>query len=375
MNAPVGQPMAGCAVLITADRRSGELGAALSRRGAVPHFAPALSMVPNHDDAQLVADTRAVIANPPDVVVATTGIGFRGWMDAADAVGLATELHEVLSRARIVARGPKARGAVQQVGLQTDWVAESETSAEVAEYLLDEGVDGLGVAIQHHGAGSDGLDQMFRDAGARVQSLVVYRWGPPPDPQALAASVRGTADGDMDAFVFTSAPGAAAWLEVARDEGALDAIRARTLAGSLLAVAVGPITAKPLLDVGIEPLVPDRGRLGSLVRVMIAHYTAQGERALRTVAGDLQVRATTVVLDEQVMPLGRGGVEVMRVLVAANGGVVPRSEVLRALPGASQDPHAADVAIARLRDAMGDRALIKTVVKRGYRLELAPAEV
>lgn len=366
--------MAGCAVLITADRRSGELGAALSRRGAVPHFAPALSMVPNHDDAQLVADTRAVIAHPPDVVVATTGIGFRGWMEAADAVGLAGELHGVLSRARIVARGPKARGAVQQVGLQTDWVAESETSAEVAEYLLDEGVDGLGVAIQHHGAGSDGLDQMFRDAGARVQSLVVYRWGPPPDPEALAASVRATADGEMDAFVFTSAPGAAAWLDVARAEGALEAIRERTVGGSLLAVAVGPITAKPLLDVGIEPLVPDRGRLGSLVRVMIAHYTAQGERALATVAGALQVRATTVVLDEQVMPLGRGGVEVMRVLAAANGGVVPRSAVLRALPGASEDPHAADVAIARLRDAMGDRTLIRTVVKRGYRLELAPAQ-
>ena len=32
-------------------------------------------------------------------------------------------------------------------------------------------------------------------------------------------------------------------------------------------------------------------------------------------------------------------------------------------------PHAAEVAIARLRDATGSRALIRTVVKRGYRLD------
>ena len=33
--------------------------------------------------------------------------------------------------------------------------------------------------------------------------------------------------------------------------------------------------------------------------------------------------------------------------------------VLAALPGSSQDPHAAEVAIARLRDATGSRELIR----------------
>ena len=39
--------------------------------------------------------------------------------------------------------------------------------------------------------------------------------------------------------------------------------------------------------------------------------------------------------------------------------------------GESRDPHASQVAIARLREATGSRALVRTVVKRGYRLELA----
>ena len=44
--------------------------------------------------------------------------------------------------------------------------------------------------------------------------------------------------------------------------------------------------------------------------------------------------------------------------------------MLAALPGDSSDPHAAEVAVARLRDATGSRELIRTVVKRGYRLEV-----
>jgi uroporphyrinogen-III synthase len=60
--------------------------------------------------------------------------------------------------------------------------AESETSAELGAFLLAEGVSGRRVAVQHHGSGADGLDELFSDAGADVVSLTVYRWGPPADP-------------------------------------------------------------------------------------------------------------------------------------------------------------------------------------------------
>jgi uroporphyrinogen-III synthase len=46
--------------------------------------------------------------------------------------------------------------------------------------------------------------------------------------------------------------------------------------------------------------------------------------------------------------------------------------VLTVLPGESADPHTAEVAVARLRDACG-RSLIQTVVKRGYRLAVPPS--
>lgn len=371
MNEPsLDQVLAGCVVLITADRRAGELGSALARRGAQVRHAPALSIVPHQHDDQLLADTRALLTDPPDTVVVTTGIGFRGWVEAADAAGMAGALVEMLAHTRIVARGPKARGAIQAAGLQADWVAESETSAEILDLLLTEGVAGMRIAVQHHGAGADGLDTELAAASADVASLVVYRWGPPPDPEALTASVRAAACGEVDVVLFTSAPGAAAWIDAAVGAEVLPAIVRRCATGCMVTAAVGPVTAKPLRDNAIDPLVPERGRLGALVRAVVSHYEQAQTSAITTVLGPLQVRRTVALLNGHVLPLPPSGLGVLRLLADARGAVVSRSQVLAALPGESSDPHAAEVAIARLREVSG-RSLVQTVVKRGYRLAIA----
>lgn len=266
--------LSGRRVVLTAQRRAPQFAAALERHGAEIVHAPTLSVIPHADDPELVVRTRALIDRRPDVVVVTTGVGFTGWGQVAEAAGLAEEWHAMLRGARIIARGPKARGAIQAAGLEVSWVAESETSAEIKQALLDQGVSGLRIAVQHHGAGDDGLDDDFAAAGADVCPLVIYRWGPAPDPDAVVAAVRLVADRLCDAVAFTSAPGVTAFLEVARDEGVLDQVIAAFNADhGVLAAAVGDVTAAPLVDHGITPLVPERFRLGALVRALVAELT------------------------------------------------------------------------------------------------------
>ncbi|GLJ80573.1 uroporphyrinogen-III synthase [Microbacterium imperiale] len=365
--------LGGCTVVIAVDRRSTELATALERHGAAVRHAPALSIVSHIDDEALMSATRALIARPPDVVVVTTGVGFRGWMEAADEAGQLDDLHAAFRGAQIVARGPKARGAIQQAGLIADWVAESETSGELGEFLLAEGVRGRRVAVQHHGSGSDGLDELFTEAGADVVSLTVYRWGPPPDPAQVARSVIATARGEVDAVLFTSAPGAAEWMATARREGALDDILRRAHARRLLLAAVGPITAAPIRDAGVEPLIADRGRLGSLVRAVVTHFGGGHAPSLPTPAGRLELRSSAAVLDGRAIPLSPTSMLILDALFTAAGGVVSRADLQRVLPRSAAGDHAVDVAIARTRDALGSATLIRTVVKRGYRLDVVPA--
>lgn len=365
------QPLAGCTILITADRRKRELAAALERRGARVQFAPAVSTVPHLDDAQLIADTRALIANPPDVVVATTGVGFRGWIEAADAAGLAEPLLEVMGQARIVARGPKARGAVQQNGLEVHWVATSEMAAEVQDFLLGEGVAGLHIAVQHHGTGSDGLDDAFRQAGATVQSLVIYGSGPPLDPELHQRGIAHVAAGHIDAVVFTSAPGSQAWVDGVKEAGALAAVRELAATGELVLASVGPVTSAPLVAAGLPARHPDRWRLGAMVRELAIDFGA-ASAAIPTPDGPLVMRAASAVLDGKVLDLTPTGLALLRALVVAGGNVLTREQLSEVLPGNGAGTHAVEAAINRLRESTGSPRLVRTVVKRGYALAVAP---
>jgi Uroporphyrinogen-III synthase HemD len=105
-------PLAGFTVAVTAERRRDEIAALLDRRGARVVTGSAISIVPLADDQALHAATAACIALAPDLVIATTGFGFRGWLEAAEGWGLGDALRSALQAASLVARGPKPCGAI-----------------------------------------------------------------------------------------------------------------------------------------------------------------------------------------------------------------------------------------------------------------------
>jgi uroporphyrinogen-III synthase len=261
--------LAGYTVAITAERRREELGAALARHGASVVYAPAIRIVPLEDDADVLAATRACLAEPLDVVVATTGVGFRGWVEAADRWGLADALRPAFEHAAILARGPKARGAIRAAGLREQWSPQSESSAEVLEHLLTNlDVTGKRIALQLHGEPLTEMVDALRSAGAVVIEVPVYRWLPPDDLEPLRRLIDRIVTGEIDCVTFTSAPAATSFLQVAAAQGHAEAVR-RRLQQSVIAACVGPVTAEPLVREGIPVIQPARGRLGALVREIV----------------------------------------------------------------------------------------------------------
>ena len=179
-----------------------------------------------------------------------------------------------------------------------------------------------------------------------------------------------TGAGEVDAVLFTSAPGAAEWLAEAQRAGAVEGIRRRAASGRLLLAAVGPITAGPLTEAGLAVHIAERGRLGSLVRSVVAYFGGGGAPAVATVAGRLELRSGGAILDGRYTPLSRAGAELLGLLVDAAGAVIPRERMQEALPRAGTSANAVEMAVARVREALGAPEVIKTVVKRGYRLNL-----
>ena len=372
--------LAGFTVGVTAARRAGELATMLERRGATVQHGPALRIVALADDTDLQAATRALIENPPDVTVATTGTGYRGWIEAAEGWGLGADLLAALGPGEVLARGPKARGAIRASGLVDAWSPDSESTAEVLEHLLERGVEGRRIAVQLHGDPLPDVVEALELAGAEVRTVPVYRWAPPADlgpldrlldavlrsadPRPADASLAG-----IDMLAFTSAPAVAGLLSRASERGRHDELVA-ALRGPVLALCVGPVTAAPLEALGVPTVQPQRSRLGAMVRTL---ESVAPERAKRLPIGgrEIELRGHAVLVDGALRPVPPTPMALLRLLALRPGRVVPRSELLAVQPGGS-DEHTVDNAIARLRTALGEPGLVQTVVRRGYRLALEP---
>ncbi|WP_372349397.1 uroporphyrinogen-III synthase [Streptomyces sp. KL116D] len=364
-------PLAGFTVGVTAARRADELGALLRRRGAAVQHAPALRIVPLSDDSELLAATKELLDHAPDVVVATTAIGFRGWVEAADGWGLGDALLDRLRGVELLARGPKVKGAIRAAGLTEEWSPSSESMAEVLERLLAEGVQGRRVAVQLHGEPLPGFVEALREAGAEVVGVPVYRWMPPEDIGPVDRLLDATVARSVDALTFTSAPAAVSLLNRAEERGLLPELLA-ALHHDVVPACVGPVTALPLQAHGVDTVQPERFRLGPLVQLLCQELPSRA-RTLPVAGHRVEIRGHAVLVDGALRPVPPAGMALLRSLARRPGWVVARAELLRALPGAGRDEHAVETAMARLRSALGTPKLIQTVVKRGYRLALDPA--
>ncbi|CAM4383699.1 bifunctional uroporphyrinogen-III synthetase/response regulator domain protein [Mycobacterium basiliense] len=368
------EPLRGYRIAVTSARRAEELCALLRRQGAVVCRAPAIDMIALPEDDELHSNTEALIANPPDVLVAHTGIGFRGWVAAAEGWGLASQLIDALSSSRVISRGPKATGELRAAGLREEWSPESESSQEVLEYLLKCGVSGERIAVQLHGA-ADAWDPFpeflggLRSEGAEVVPIRVYRWKPTPLGGEFDQLVTGIARRQFDAVSFTSAPAAAAVLERSRELDLEDQLL-EALRTDVHAMCVGPVTSRPLIRKGIPTSSPERMRLGALARHIAEELPLLGSCTVKAAGHVVDIRGTCVLVDGSIKTLSGSGMAILRALAHRPGDVVSRAELLNVLPGNGDDTHAVDTAVLRLRTALGDKNIIATVVKRGYRLAL-----
>ncbi|WP_205473191.1 uroporphyrinogen-III synthase [Nocardioides sp. SYSU D00038] len=366
-------PLAGYRVGVTAARKVEEQTSLLERRGAEVVWAPALSLDPNQvDDADLRAATEEVLAGPVDMFLATTGIGMRAWFDACESWGIVDRLLAALEGAEILARGPKSVGALRRRGLRELWAPESECFEDVLEHLRGRELTGRRIVVQEHGQSLSMVAHALRRQGADVVTVTVYRVLSADDPTPMFGLIDQVADRRLDAVTFTSAPAVAALMEAAGSTGRRDEV-VTAFQADVVASCVGPVTAAAFELWGVPTIFPDRSRLTAMVKQLETELPSRREGlALELVGGhQLLLHRDGVLLDGVEVRLSPAPSAVLQALVANPGNVVPRRALLAMLPsGTAGSEHAVEMAVARLRAALGTKA-VQTVVKRGYRLAVA----
>ena len=357
--------LAGWTVGVTADRRAEEQIELLQRIGARVVHAPTIRTQPlgPHDATRSALEE--VIARPPDILVLTTGLGTRALVEVAETLGLAEDLLLALAGAAVYARGPKACGAANTVGLTVTWQAPSATSAEVIEHLRATGVRGQRIAVQLDGRIEPILGDSLRALGADVIDIPVYRWTLPDDRAPALRLVEAICERRLDAVTFTSTPAFRNLLEMAGDDREELLVALRT---SVACVSVGNVCSGAARDNGVEPVVePERHRLGAMAMALGRH--AQQVKASSSVAigaSAVSLHAASVVVDGTVIDLTEQERAVLAALLDRPGAVVAKRDLLQRVASPSADMHAAEAAVSRLRARLDGRLRVQPVPRRGY---------
>lgn len=366
-------PLSGFTIGVTADRRADEQMKLLSGRGAECVHGPVIKTHALGSEDQLRAATEAMLADPPVLVVLTTGLGVRGWLEASEVIHLGDELRDLLGSADLYARGPKANGALTTAGLDVAWTAPNARYDDIVEVMRERGIAGERIAVQLDGAGAGDLCEELEQMGADVVRVPVYRWSMPSDTVAAERLIRAAIERRVDALTFTARPAVENFLEIADFLGVGDAL-ADALAGDVASFCVGPVCARGLTDDDIAvPFVPQRHRLGAMVQQIAQHFA--------TLGSDVELGGTTIRLQGRLVVFADGEQAlltereraILDVLLERPGVVRSKHELLRVVwRGSENDEHLVEVTVARLRQRLGLAAPgIETVIRRGYRASAA----
>ncbi len=248
-------------------RHADTMAEIIGREGGVPLVTPVMREMPLESAPEIRPFLQALREGAIDVVLFLTGVGARALAEAAARELPPPQLAEALTKAVVVARGPKAVVALRQLGIRVDVrVPEPNTWREIL-VSLDEATNlgGKRVAVQEYGISNPDLIRALEARGAQVMRVPIYRWALPEDVEPLRSALREIAAGRVDVALFTTTIQVDHMLSVAREEGIEEALNRGMR--KMVVASVGPICSGAIRRAGWDvDFEPSHSRMVPLVR-------------------------------------------------------------------------------------------------------------
>jgi len=256
--------LSGLRIVVFESRRAAEMAELVRRHGGEVLSAPAMREVPLSESTGAGDFARRLAAGEIDVAIFLTGVGTRLLFEAVAPSLSRDEIAAALSGIVTVARGPKPRTVLREIGVRpTVLVPEPNTWRDLLAALDSHGsIAGKTVAVQEYGVENPELVHALESRGAAVVRVPIYRWALPLDVGPLENAIHELVDGRLDVALFTSATQADHLFRVAAEsaEALRDAFE------SVVVGSIGPIASEALARHGVRvDFEPEHPKLGYLV--------------------------------------------------------------------------------------------------------------
>ncbi|MEM8733831.1 MAG: uroporphyrinogen-III synthase [Planctomycetota bacterium] len=231
----------GLSVAALESRRRDDMERLITKYGGQAFVSPSMQEVPIEENREAVDFAYRVITGEINIVIFTTGVGFRQLITAIEKSVDKQKFLDALSDITTIARGPKSSAAMREYDLKPTFkVPEPNTWRELLS-VLDEQVpvSNQKVGLQEYGLPNRSLIAGLEARGAEVISVRVYKWELPEDTKPLEANIEAIIDGQRDLLLLTSAHQVANMLRQSETMGVEDQLR--DALKQLIVASIGPI--------------------------------------------------------------------------------------------------------------------------------------
>lgn len=285
--------LTGMRVAITGSRRAYELAHLIKILGGIPIIAPTVGIETRQDITKEVDHfINTILAERLDYMIFMTAPGVYLLMSTAKNLGLDKKLIDALQQITIVTRSLKAKYALANHGIKTDFIPHENTAEGIAKLLKNHDMINKKVAVLWHGSYSSLIRDDLNRTGAKVFELSVYTYSvklkesgavilkamgfnyKTPEEAKVVDLIEEIKKGLIDAITFTSPPSAHDLFKIAETHHMKDSLRL-LLNNDIIVVAVGPSTRKALEEEGVRiDVMPNVYKMGSMVK-SLSDYVGQ----------------------------------------------------------------------------------------------------
>ncbi|EKQ50635.1 MAG: uroporphyrinogen-III synthase [Methanobacterium sp. Maddingley MBC34] len=159
-------------------------------------------------------------------------------------------------RCQVAVIGPRTERVLNDYGIRADVVPEDYTAEGLLEEFHRINLDKKKVGVPRTFKARDVLPEGLKNRGATVYLAEAYKSTKPHDTSRVQLMVDEIIQGKVDAMTFTSPLTVTNLFEIAGDkkENLINSFKE----GTVLAAAIGPITQKPLEEMGITSIIPSK---------------------------------------------------------------------------------------------------------------------
>jgi uroporphyrinogen-III synthase len=268
----------GKTIAITRPRgQAEELARMVEERGGKPYYVPAIEIKGPSDLKPIKNFINELQKGEVDYVVFMSVNGVRYLLTAAESLNQLPKTLEGLKKTVTIAVGPKTAQELETNQIHVNLIPWKYTSEGVVQTLRQLDVSGKTVRIPRTSSASPTLKRELLEMGASVQEVYVYESAPPDDPNLTETFFRDLKAEKIDAIIFGSTSCVKNLFQMLSAKISPEKLSG-LLNSKVTVVAIGPVTAGALAEMGVKvDVMPDR-HLFEEALATLAHYWNSGQK-------------------------------------------------------------------------------------------------